>query len=39
MINDPGNLISSSSYKGKDKTYIDNGTGLSISHTGKTILS
>lgn len=30
MTNDPGNLVSFSTYNGKYKIYVGNGTGLGV---------
>lgn len=38
MTNDPGTLISCSSYKGNDKFFVGDGEALDISHTGNVIL-
>lgn len=32
MTNDPGNLISCSSYKGKEKIFVGDGVGVDMSY-------
>lgn len=38
MTNDPGNLISYSSYTGNEKIFGGDGVGLSISHAGNIVM-